>query len=816
MTLRDLVLSIAVLLSFSILRSASPEEKNPAKPAAASASLPELKHVLENKLLLVKALTKKRYWVFEEVSREMDYVETVTDRIRSLTHYQGEAIKPLAQSLFEQVVAIFEVIHQTAAHEMEALQIKAMDNEAAMESLLASDRWKELEITASMANYRVNKAKYYWALACPDNAPLKEKLLKEAVDGFLTSHTVVYQNAELTAYSFLIRALCLRELGNLEAAEKELDYLIHHGGKTVSPEVSVRARYEQAKNYLLAGKYHDCLQEATALLGDASAVKDDPDLSRGVEFLRMESSFRLLTSKENQPDSPGMRTMYAEALAAANRLIRANRYWQEKVFSTLTQEPVWKYLLKKDSPDPYVAWIVGEGLFYKNKFEEAIPFLKRALSSIDFEVFPGKGDLSFKLGMSYYNRKQFKEAIPCLAKSMDRFSRADTAEKAAHLLFKAYEQVCGEDWNQAYLKAITDYLKHYPQHHYAADAHYRLGKYYGQRENWRAALTELDKVSKESEHYLKAKFYAFKYRTEAFERLGAEAADTSKAYASAVRANNDFLKALREQGRVRPAADGDGTENNMMSQGALLSARLFIYGPEAKYRQGLKELSTFEQRYPHAKELFLSVGIVRIEAYQKLGEFAGAEAEVRRVMQSADRHPQEKTVLTTLAERLVRNAETIEESAAKESYKIAILIYEHLLPKSHQTAQEENLRYALASLHRRAGNAAQAKTMYQEIIKNDPHATAAFSGLAEICDEEKDYEQALEYWRLLEDQLTVGEPAWYEVKYKLAFTHDILGNAQRACTILTVTRKLHPDLGGEALKEKFLQLEKKVCSPGPH
>ena len=174
-----------------------------------------------------------------------------------------------------------------------------------------------------------------------------------------------------------------------------------------------------------------------------------------------------------------------------------------------------------------------------------------------------------------------------------------------------------------------------------------MGKYYGQKKKRRSAITELAKVRKGSAHYVKAKFYTLKYRTEHFERLRSEAADTTKAYTYAVRAKNDFMDAIRHKGRAPTANKRDETAR-MMSHGALLSARLFIYGPEEKYRQGLKDLSNFEQRYPHERELFLSVGIARIEAYQKLREFNKAETEVRKVMQSSDKHPQGKTILTTL------------------------------------------------------------------------------------------------------------------------------------------------------------------------
>ena len=124
-----LIILFFVVLTFVIPRIASPQGKITAKHVAHITSLAELKKILENKVLVVQALTKKRYWVFEEISEEMDLVETVTDRIRYLISDQGKEVKPSARSLFEQVVIVFDMIHETAAHEMEGLQIKAMDSE---------------------------------------------------------------------------------------------------------------------------------------------------------------------------------------------------------------------------------------------------------------------------------------------------------------------------------------------------------------------------------------------------------------------------------------------------------------------------------------------------------------------------------------------------------------------------------------------------------------------------------------------------------------------------------------------------------------
>lgn len=816
MTFNFIIIPIVLALTLLTPRSLASQGKLTPKQLDKINSMTELKNLLEERASVVEALTGKGNWTIEEISEETDFLEMIANRIHYLINYRKDQIRPLTQSLFEKVVTLFNMIRQTAVKEMEALQIGAMDDEEAMESLFTSKRWKELEVTASMANYRLNKAKYYWALVCPDNSPKKRELLTEAIDGFSFPYNVVHQNAQLTAYSFLGRALCLRELGNLQEAMKELNYIIHKGDQPLPPSILWRARYELARTNLLAGKYHDCLKEVNILFADSTGLQDDPDLINSIKFLKIKASFMLIISKENELNFQQNKDIYSEALIAVKQLIKVNIYWQDQVFSLLTQDSVRNYLRQKDKDDPYIGWILADGLFYEKRFGEAIPFFKMALSSVDSEIYSGRGDINFKLGVCYYNLKQFKEAIPYFANCISKSPKADIAEKAAYLHYKAYENLYREDWNPPYIRALNHYLKNSPQHPLTSDAHYRLGNYYGQREKRLDAIKELEKVKKGSKYFIQARFFIFKYRTQEFESLRLKAgADITQSYRDAIIAREKFLTAIREKGRgklKREGPDGD----NLMGYAAVLSARLFVYGPERKYRQAIEELNNFERLYPHQRELHLSSRILRIDAYQKLLDFKKAKEEVERVIQIYNTDPKAREVLSLLAEQFMENAEKEKISSSRnadtERSKIAILISENLLLKTRETPLEENVQSSLASLYLKVGNYQRAKSMYQEIISKHPHSTKALNGLAEIYEQQEKYKKALEYWRILEENLSVGETTWYETKYKIASTYDKLGNFQQACKILTVTRILHPDLGGKDTKRKFHHLEKKVCS----
>jgi tetratricopeptide (TPR) repeat protein len=809
------ILPIVLLLAILIPMNLASQEKITPQQLDKIKSVPELKDLLDKRALVVEALTKKSNWLFEEISGEMDLIDAIANRLHYLSKHRGDEIKPLTKPLLQKVVTILDMIFQATVKEMEVLQLGAMEDEEAMESLYASRRWKELEVTVSIANYRLNKAKYYWALVCPDNSPEKIKLLKEASDGFLYSYNVVYQNAQLTAYSFLGRALCIRELGNFQESIKELDYIIQKGEESLSPTILWRARYERARTYLLAGKEYDCLQEVNILLNNTIDSDTDPNLVNNMKFLKIKASFIMITRKENKLNPQQVKDIYSEALITAKQLIKVSDYWQNQVFSVLTQDIVREYLMQQDLHDPYIGWILGEGLFYEKRFAEAISFFKTALSTTASERHPDKGDINFKLGICYYNLKRFKEAIPYFAKSIFRYPKADTLEKAAYLHYRSYENLYGENWSKSYIKAIDHYLKHFPQHPFASDAHYRLGKYYGQKEKRLAAIRELEKVKKGSRYFIQARFFIYKYRTEEFERLRAKpGTDIKQLYRDAMIARNKFMAAIGRKSRDKWQRRG---LNEIMGYAALLSAKLFIYGPEGKYQQAIDVLKNFERTFPNQKELFPLVKILRIEAFQRLQDFKKAKEEVKRFIKSYNTSPKAQEILSLLAEQFSEKGDRVEKppissDAALEKNKIAILIYENLFSTTQEEDIKEDIQYSLAPLYLKLGDYQRAKSIYQEIIMKNPQSIQALNGLGEIYEREEKYQQALEYWRILEEKLTVGDPAWYDAKYRLAATYDKIGNKQQACKILTVTRLLHPDLGGKDSKHKFLRLEEKVCS----
>ena len=54
----------------------------------------------------------------------------------------------------------------------------------------------------------------------------------------------------------------------------------------------------------------------------------------------------------------------------------------------------------------------------------------------------------------------------------------------------------------------------------------------------------------------------------------------------------------------------------------------------------------------------------------------------------------------------------------------------------------------------------------------------------------------------------------FESRYRTANAFNMLGKRDKACDILNMTLVLHPDLGSDDLKDKYLELKSEICKEG--
>lgn len=73
---------------------------------------------------------------------------------------------------------------------------------------------------------------------------------------------------------------------------------------------------------------------------------------------------------------------------------------------------------------------------------------------------------------------------------------------------------------------------------------------------------------------------------------------------------------------------------------------------------------------------------------------------------------------------------------------------------------------------------------------------------------------AIDVQRLRLGAAHTGSPEWFDAKYGLALALYRSGKTGDARTIIDAAAVLHPDLGGDALKEKFIRLRRRLGNPG--
>lgn len=133
-----------------------------------------------------------------------------------------------------------------------------------------------------------------------------------------------------------------------------------------------------------------------------------------------------------------------------------------------------------------------------------------------------------------------------------------------------------------------------------------------------------------------------------------------------------------------------------------------------------------------------------------------------------------------------------------------------------ETPRREFLR-SEAILFARAGRAAEARQRYDELTAGTAGDAELLVELAELIsarDDQASLGAALDLWRELERRSRPESDRWYRAKWELADLHRRRGHPEQAARVITVTRLLHPELGGATWQAKFEALERLVASPG--
>ncbi len=111
-----------------------------------------------------------------------------------------------------------------------------------------------------------------------------------------------------------------------------------------------------------------------------------------------------------------------------------------------------------------------------------------------------------------------------------------------------------------------------------------------------------------------------------------------------------------------------------------------------------------------------------------------------------------------------------------------------------------------------AGHRREALAAYAQLSKTHPDDAEIQQAYAELLLAAEDRESLLlarEAWRNVLRRARPNTPLWYEAKYATALSHFKLGEREQAAEMIELLATVQPDLGGDQMKGKFLELLKR-------
>ena len=131
-------------------------------------------------------------------------------------------------------------------------------------------------------------------------------------------------------------------------------------------------------------------------------------------------------------------------------------------------------------------------------------------------------------------------------------------------------------------------------------------------------------------------------------------------------------------------------------------------------------------------------------------------------------------------------------------------------PKKLTDAQRLRLWRARAEAFSATGQPTKAVAVYEQLVEKSPRDAKLLRTAAELCESLSSTtgdQHAKTYWRRLEGVLKAGSPEWLDARWHVIRNCQRLGDKSEADKLLKVTKLLYPELGSQAMRARFEELD---------
>jgi hypothetical protein len=419
----------------------------------------------------------------------------------------------------------------------------------------------------------------------------------------------------------------------------------------------------------------------------------------------------------------------------------------------------------------------------------------------------GKGgqaaEFRLRAGGYLFQAARFEDAAAELSRVAGDPAAGAMRPRAAML----YALACGRAWTlglpgatkERYARALDRQIRDFPREPSTDEARWLRGKLALADSDREQAAAAWGAIARESPRWLEARLALFELDRAELER-------------TLVNPDRDELRQLvKKTDRFLVDSLQQAHSEGERAAFALARARLQL-------TPGAGDAETAMEECERVRRLAVEPGahyraqLYRLVALVALGRYLDAEREARSHSswrQSSDGKAQFDTI------RLLDQSAAMaaSEMVQRRFGSVLRLIVEPPANAQEKLSPEERFELELRSTRSLLFVGAEPEARRSLSSWRGPPETATDRLLRDLGDTYSRLEihdRAIEIQRLRIKHNLAGSPAWFDARYALAFAYFRTGQLAAAARLIDGTQILHPELGGGALKEKFIRLRQRL------
>jgi hypothetical protein len=408
--------------------------------------------------------------------------------------------------------------------------------------------------------------------------------------------------------------------------------------------------------------------------------------------------------------------------------------------------------------------------------------------------------MRLRAGAYLYQARRYAEADTLLTRVVDDpragKARADAGMLRALARGSALAQNQPGASHKAYLDALNEQIRDFPEHAATNEARWLLGRLRLAASDRDAAVALWTAITPGTPRWVDARL--------AIARLNQDDLDTLRITNERPRVDGSYNAARRFLIQTLDQARGDLEKAELELAMVRLELTPLVGHPDearARCEQVLHAASRPEQR-ERARRFHLV-------ALAELNRFLEAEKEARD--EASQSRPEELLEPARLLDHVASDTES--DLRMRRFGLVLYTLLSHALdhPEDlrNETLAELRLRVCRALLFR--GDDLGARRSLTAWNGRPPEDNPAFlKDLADTYLRLEAFGMAIDVERLRLKRLANGSLPWFESRYRLALAQYRAGESRAALHLIDATAILHPDLGGGELREKFVRLRQRI------